>query len=530
MVQDRTVFTDATIIDGTGGPRVHGDVWVEGPYISDVTAVQETHAPGWTVVPVPDWVIAPGFIDVHSHADNAAFLQQPDCSKILQGVTTEVTGNCGDSLAPRSSAFRADLTHYLERLFPPTPWSGESFAEYWSQAEASGLVTNVAPLVGHGTLRILAMGLADRTPTTQERRLMRDALRRALDEGAFGLSTGLIYPPGLFSTTEEIVELAQCLNGRLYATHLRNESDELQESVHEALDIGRIAHCPVQISHHKACGPQNWGKTAATLEAVRQARQAGVNVRLDVYPYTAASTILSSCLPPWVEAGGQADVLRRLQDSASRQRIARDIEMGLPGWENELGSVGSDAILISATQDGRYEGETLTAIAQAMGLDPVRAMLQLLVNNDLRVSMIVFSMAEEDLQRVLSFPWTMIGSDGLPPGRGGKPHPRLFGTFPKVLGHYVREQALLDLETAIHKMTGLPAQTFGLKQRGVIRPGAIADLTIFDPQTIADRGTYAQAPVPPVGIEAVYLQGACVVRHGHYWGMRNGQRLQPAPQ
>ncbi|PSR20445.1 MAG: N-acyl-D-amino-acid deacylase [Sulfobacillus acidophilus] len=525
MAELRTILSGATVIDGTGQRRYLGDVWIEGKYIARITDVAESHPPNWTVIPIEGRIVSPGFIDVHSHADNAAFLNEPDCSKIFQGVTTEVTGNCGDSLAPRNAKFAADLRAYAERLFPPTPWHGTTFRDYWAEAQTRGLVTNVAPLVGQGTLRILAMGLDDRPPTRAERHVMVDALRQSLDDGAFGLSTGLIYPPGLFTATEEIVELATCLGNRVYATHMRNEADNLIASVQEALNIGRAAHCPVQISHHKACGRENWGKTATTLSLVQAARQEGQNVRLDVYPYTASSTVLTSCLPPWVEVGGPSDILRRLTDFHEHQRIFEDIQTGLAGWENELGSVGAEGILISATPDHRWEGQNLAEISQAMGLDPVAAMLRILVESNLRVSMIAFSMDEGDLQRVMTFPWTMIGSDGLPPGIGGKPHPRQFGTFPRVLGTYVRERQWMDLETAVYKMTGLAADTFGLGDRGVIREDMVADLVVFDFDVIADRGQYAAEPIPPIGIDAVYLAGQCVVQDGRWQGIKIGQRL-----
>lgn len=520
------ILADAVIVDGTGSGRYRGDLWVEGGRVVRITSVGETHPDAATVISVEGKCVSPGFIDVHSHADNAAFLPDPDTSKILQGVTTEITGNCGETLAPRSAGFTTELTEYVERLFPPTSWTGGSFAEFWDDAARHGLVTNAAPLVGQGTLRILAMGLENRKPSASELGAMKDALNEALDAGAFGLSTGLIYPPGVFTETAEIIELARELRGRRYATHMRNEADLLVDSVKEALTIGRDAGVPVQISHHKAAGPQNWGKTETTLALIDEARQTGQDVRLDVYPYIASSTVLTSCLPPWVEAGGQTRVLARLRDADMRSLIQRDIEHGLPGWENELGSLGPAGILISATTDHTYEGETLADVAMALGVDPVTAMCQLLIQNDLQVSIILFGMDDGDLERVLRFPWTMIGSDGLPEGRGGKPHPRLYGTFPRVLGQYVREKSVLTLETAVYKMTGLPADTFGLTDRGVIREGAIADLVVFAPDTIRDRGQYAAEPVPPSGISRVYQAGECVVEGIKYVGRRQGKRLR----
>ncbi len=527
MTRRPLILTGAVIVDGTGSQRYHGDLWIEDGYVIRITPVATSHPSNATIIPVEGQCVTPGFIDVHSHADNAAFLPTPDLSKILQGVTTEVPGNCGESLAPRSPAFSEVLARYTERLFPPTAWNGTTFAEYWDEVEQRGLVTNVAPLVGQGTLRILAMGMEQRAPTKAERQAMRDALKKALDDGAFGFSTGLIYPPGIFTDTEDIIELAKELRGRLYVTHMRNESDQLEASVLEALAIGQGAGVPVQISHHKAAGRHNWGKTKHTLALIEAARQRGQEVRLDVYPYTASSTMLTACLPPWMEEGDERAVLSRLQDPAIRLRLGKDIDNGLPGWENELGSLGPEGILISTTATHTFEGHTLADVAQTQGIDALSALCQLLLDNSLQVSVVLFSMDEGDLKRVLRFPWTMIGSDGLPPGRGGKPHPRLYGTFPRVLGHYVRETSWLTLETAVYKMTGLPAETFGLRNRGVIREGSIADLVVFSYDTIADRGKYAEEPVSPRGISRVFQSGQCVVNGTTFLGPRGGKRLRP---
>lgn len=520
------ILTNAVIVDGTGCDPYSGEVWVEDGYITRVKASSEMHPQRAKVVDVEGCVLAPGFIDVHSHADNAAFLDHADTSKILQGVTTEVPGNCGMSLAPRSRAFGNDLAAYSGRLFPDTKWTGESFEDFWQRAEARGLPTHVAPLVGQGTLRIMAMGLSDRPPSDRERHLMRDALREALDAGAFGLSTGLIYPPGTFTSTEEIIALCRELEHGLYASHLRGESVLLEASVAEAIAIGKAAGIPVQLSHHKAAGTKNWGKTVNTLAQVDQARAEGQEVRLDVYPYTASSTMLTACLPPWTEEGGHLATLQRLKDPASQGQMRRDIEEGLPGWENHLESVGVDGILISTTADHAYEGQTLSQAAKSLGVDPISALFHILLQEALRVSMIVFSMDDRDLERVLRYPWTMIGSDGLPPGSGGRPHPRLFGTFPRVLGRYVREMPILDLSNAIHKMTGLPAETFGIVKRGLVKEGYWADLVTFSPDTIADTGTYGGLPSAPCGISQVYQEGQLVVDHGRYLGKPLGKWLK----
>lgn len=526
MTPSVVVLTNALIVDGTGSAAFLGEVWVSGGFISRITMERETHPPQAVVLDMGGRVVAPGFIDVHSHADNAAFLDQFDTSKILQGVTTEVTGNCGMTLAPRSNAYRDELTAYAGRLFPDTVWDGETFHDFWQSAETKGLVTHVAPLVGQGTLRILAMGLENRQPTARERQDMHQALRGAMDAGAFGLSTGLIYPPGSFTPTEEIIDLCRQLEHGLYASHLRGESLLLEESVAEAIEIGREAGVAVQLSHHKAAGPENWGKTVKTLATVDHARATGQEVRLDVYPYTASSTMLTACLPTWAEVGGHHATMQRLIDPAMQRQIRRDIEGGLPGWENHLESAGVEGILICTTADHAYEGQTLAEAAKGLSLEPIAALFHILVQEELRASMIVFSMADADLERVLLYPWTMIGSDGLPPGSGGRPHPRLFGTFPRVLGRYVRDIPILGLEQAVYKMTGLPADTFGIAKRGLIREGYRADLVVFSADTIADTGSYGGLPSAPSGIFQVYQDGQLVVDDGRYLGIPRGHWLK----
>ncbi len=519
------ILSGGLIVDGSGRTPYIGDLWIEDGYISQIVPSTDQHPAHADIIDVEGNCIAPGFIDVHSHADNAGFLDEDDLSKILQGVTTEVTGNCGITLTPRSPEYTEILKAYAERLFPTTVWDGLSFGEFWDQAGHRGLVTNVVPLVGQGTLRIMAMGLDDRNPTDREMIIMKDALQKSLEAGAFGLSTGLIYPPGQFTSTDEIIELASVLGQNIYTTHMRGEAQELEKSVDEAIAIGREAHVQVQISHHKAAGKSNWGKTEKTLKAIDLARSQGQNVRLDVYPYTASSTMLTACLPPWTQIGGDMATLSHLQDPEMKKRIHYDIEHGLPGWENHIDSAGVKGILIGTTPDHQYEGQTLEEIARTLQLDPISALIHVLLHERLRVSMLVFSMHEDDLQRVMRYPWTMIGSDGLPPGQGGRPHPRLFGTFPHVLGKYVRDLHVLSLEEAIRKMTALPAETFGLWQRGRLEEGYIADIVAFNASSVRDAGHYGAPPTSPEGISFVFQRGILVVNKGRYCGNRQGVRL-----
>jgi N-acyl-D-amino-acid deacylase len=351
----------------------------------------------------------------------------------------------------------------------------------------------------------------------------------AVEAGAFGMSTGLIYPPGLFSDTDEIVEVMQGLpEGAIYATHMRGEGAHLRRSIAEALEVGRRSGAPVQISHLKSAGRQNWGGVAGALELIEDARADGVRVTQDVYPYTASSTMLTACLPPWCQEGGNPAVLERLADTEQLRRLRDEIEGGpSEEWENHVAGAGWDGILVSSTGSHSYEGQTLAELAEELGGSPFEALVTVLTQEQLRASMVVFSMCEDDLELALRDPFTMIGSDGLPPGVGGKPHPRLFGTFPRVLARYVRERATLDLATAVQKMTGLPADTFGLHDRGYVAPGRVADLVAFTGATVADHGDYRDPVHPPTGLAWVMQAGAVVVDNGRWLGLRRGRRLTP---
>jgi N-acyl-D-aspartate/D-glutamate deacylase len=474
-----------------------------------------------SVVDADGLIVAPGFIDVHSHADNAPLLATGDTSKILQGVTTEVVGNCGFSLAPVSEL----LTSSSQRLFPPLDWRWHSFAEFLATTDAAGYVTNYAPLVGHGALRLAVLGMADSSPDADSLAAMGRLLDESMDAGAFGMSTGLIYPPGVFSDTDELAALAGRMPaGRVYATHMRDEGGGLLTSVDEAVSIGRRSGRHVQVSHLKASGRPNWGGVEAALSRLDDARGDGVPVTQDVYPYDRSSTMLAVCLPSWFAEGGDAAMLERLSDPAALARARASIEND----DGHVNGAGYDGILVSSTASHAYEGQTLTEIASSLGMSPFDALVHVLRTERLRVSMVLASMSETDVRTVLAHPSTMVGSDGLPPGVGGRPHPRLFGTFPRVLGRYVRDQRSLALPDAVAKMTALPAQVFGLPDRGRIAPGAVADLVAFDPRRIADVGDYRDPVHPPAGIAWVMQAGQFAVRDGQWLGRRLGQRLTPA--
>ncbi len=522
------VIAGGDVVDGAGTAGQKCDVFVSGGVIAEVRPASDNHV-GWDVVDASGLTVAPGFIDVHSHADNAPFLEDDDTTKILQGVTTEVVGNCGISPAPVNPSRRDQLKRILDRLMPNASFSGSTFSEFLAAADARGYITNYAPLVGHTTLRVAAMGAENREPNANELEMMQSLLEESLDAGAFGLSSGLIYAPGAYAGTDEIASLATCLRpNTLYTTHMRSEGASLLEAVDEALEIGRRGGVRVQISHHKAAGKENWGKTADSLRAIAAARANGQEIYQDVYPYTAGSTMLVALLPPEAHEGGDAAILRRLEDPLALARFKAKIENDRSSFENLVHMAGYENILISGTASGAFEGQTLREAARHLGVSEFEALVHILRTEQLRAAMVVFMMDEGDVERVLSDRYTVVGTDGLPPGFGGKPHPRTFGTFPRIIAEYVRKRRLLSMEKAIEKMTSLSAQIFRIPDRGRIASGCIADLVAFEADRISDDLDYRDPVRHPVGIHWVMQQGEMVVKDGTYLGKRRGKRLRPA--
>jgi N-acyl-D-amino-acid deacylase len=487
------VVRGGTVYDGSGAPGARADVGVRGDRITAVGAIVER---GGSEVDATGLAVTPGFIDVHSHDDFAVLLNPAMDFKVLQGVTSDVVGNCGSGVVPFDAALRR-----FGRFHPgasPPEWDG--FGGYLDRVSEAGPACNVAVLIGHGSLRAGAMGGAQRPPSGDEMRRMRGWVEEGMAAGAVGLSTGLIYEPGRYAHTEEVIDLVRAQQGRgLYATHMRNEADALLESVREAMRIGEEGGVPVQISHHKASGRDNWGRVADSLALIEAARARGLDVTADQYPYTAGSTSLAAVV----------------QNGAFR----RDSPGG-------IGRLAADGVLIaSAPGHPAYEGQTLAALGARWGTDVEATAARVIAEEGEACFVVVFSMDEADVRRVLVHPTTMIGSDGVP-AAGSRPHPRLYGCFPRILGHYARDLGLLDLPTAIHKMTGMPAAKFGLADRGLVRPGAFADLVVFDPARIRDVATYDDPCRPPEGIRGVFVNGVAVARDGALTGSRGGRALR----
>jgi N-acyl-D-amino-acid deacylase len=522
----------ATVVDGTGAAGSRTDVGIRDETIVAIGDLNREHA--GSTLNASGKMLAPGFIDMHSHSDWRLWANRRAESKIRQGVTTEVVGNCGFSPAPVTAQYRDDLRGFALYVPPGMDFAWPTFADYLHAFDTGGTALNVVHLVGHGTLRIAAMGFARRAPSAAEMTTMQRLMSDAVHAGAWGVSTGLIYAPGSYAATEEIVEVARVAGsqGGFYASHIRGEGATLLDAVTEAIRVGREARVPVQVSHVKAAGRPNWGKVERALALIDAARAEGLDVMADVYPYTASSTTVRTLLPDWALEGGVNAMITRLADADVRARLRKEIEAPVTG-QSLLDRIGWDNVMISyCARRKDAEGKRLSEIGAARGMDPLDAALELIADEAGKAYMILFQLDEADLRRALVHPHVMIGSDGsalAPYGAlgEGKPHPRSYGTFPRVLGEYTREQRVLSVPQAIHKMTGLPARRLNLKDRGVIRVGAKADLVVFDGRRIADTATYQDPHRYPGGIDQVIVNGRFVIKDGQHTGSLPGRVLTP---
>ncbi len=527
------VIENGLVVDGTGVPGHRADVGIIGKRIAaigDLNAAQAARRLDATGL-----VVAPGFIDIHNHSDLALLADGRAESMIRQGVTTQVTGNCGLTPAPVHDAIRQDLQKTMVGPEYGRPWTWNTFGQFLDALRAVPVATHVAPLVGHGAIRAAAMGFADRKPTADELESMKRLAAEAMEAGAFGMSTGLVYPPGLYCDTEELIELSRVVARYrgLYASHMRGEANPVVESVKEVLRIAREAEIPAQISHHKAAGRENWGKVRITYGLIEEASRIH-DVTFDIYPYTAGSANLSQLVPPWAHAGGPEAMLMRLRDQGQRARILRDIVQGTPDWPNFFRVDWRDIRLayIHSPRNRWMQGLSILEAAQRLGRDPVELAADLILEDDNRTTMVNFVMAEADVDFLLPKPESMIGSDGRSfspggPAGGGHPHPRSYGAFPRVLARYVREKRLLTLEEAIHKMTGKPARKLHLDRRGELREGHFADVVVFDAARIQDRATFEQPHQFADGIHWVMVDGHLTLDRGRLSNDLAGRVLAP---
>jgi len=516
----------ATIVDGTGAKAWVGDAAIAGGRF----VALDRRIPGEArrVIAADGYMLTPGFIDIHCHSDFSLFDHPEADIKLRQGVTLEVLGNCGTSLAPLEEISRtlipAESDSDIQSWEHPLDWT--SYGQYARTLGSSGLSINVTGLVGHGTLRLTAMGPSDKTPTPDQMARMESLLSQSMDEGAAGLSTGLIYAPGCFADTRELVALAGVAGrkGGYYAAHIRNEADRIITALEEVIRIGREAQIPVHVSHLKIAGKKNWALWEPVVEKLASARSQGIDITCDVYPYFHSSTTILALLPPWCLEGGMTSLMPRLKDPRQRERIIGGIKDGIAGWENMVLHTGLDKIVISSVRNEQHkslQGKSIAQIATEAQQDPFEILLDLVASENGAVSIITESMTEENMIRFLSLPFAMVGSDGSP--NQGRPHPRLYGTFPRVIRRVVRELGALSMEAAVHKMSGLTARRLGLKDTGILRKGFKADAVLFDPLTFGDTATYDHPRSFPLGLLATMVNGEVVIDGETHTGAKTGR-------
>ncbi len=537
------VIRRGLIVDGTGNPGFIADLAVKKGRIAKIGLIEGESK---RTIDTEGLVVCPGFIDIHSHSDFVLLVNPRAESKVRQGVTTEVIGNCGASAAPAKGA-ALERAHRIMSKYGIDEVVWRTFSDYLNLLESNKVAINVVALVGHGTLRQCVLGMEDRAPTENELREMKALVAEAMEAGAFGMSSGLVYPPGRYASTEELIELCKvvALYRGIYASHIRGERETIIEAVKEAIEIGKRSGVSVQISHHPA-KIGGWGKSRETLRLIEEARKEGIDVTCDMHPYIAGSTGLSALLPPWAQEGGPKMIVERLKDEGLRKKIKQDmIEERVPG-PGPCGLVKRgmwDKLLLADCEKNKdLIGLNFEEIARRKGKDPFEAYFDLLVEEEAKGMVVGFYYNEDDIRRVLLHPTSMIGSDGYalapygPLGRG-KMHPRSYGTFPMIFRKYVRGESrselqydegskLLRIEEAVKKMTSLPAKKLGLKDRGLLKEGMWADIVILDPARVADKATYLDPYQYPEGIEYVLVNGIFVVEEGDHTGELPGMVLR----
>ncbi len=526
----RILIRGGTIVDGTGAPRYCADVLVEDDRISKIgeIAVQ----PDMQCIDAAGLCVAPGFIDTHSHSDLDVLLRPAVLPKIMQGITTELLGQDGVSMAPLPKQYISSWRKNLAGLDGDTDdidWGFETTENYLNMLENAHPGLNEAYLVPHGNIRMEAMGLDNRLPTDDEIDSMCRITRREMQAGAMGLSTGLIYIPCAYSESKEIIAMCKVVAefDGVFVIHQRSEADTILDSMREVIEIGRKSGVKVHWSHFKVAGRKNWDKIDAVLELLETAKKEGITVSFDQYPYVAGSTMMGAILPPWVHDGGTDNVISRLKDPKLREKMRYDMENGLHGWDNFIDFAGFDNIYTTSVKTEKNAdavGLSLTEFAKKRGKDVYNSTFDLLMEEENAVGMVDFYGTEEHVKLFMQREEMNVCTDGLlcP----GKPHPRLYGSFPRVLGKYARDEQVFSLETAVAKMTSKAASVLSLAQRGQIKEGFFADITSFDFNTILDKGTFTEPVQYPQGIHHVLVNGKIAVQNGKHTGTLNGKVIK----
>ena len=527
------LIRNGRVVDGSGNPWTYADVGIIGDRVAFVG-----HAgPGVTAkrtIDATGLIVAPGFIDMLGQSEFNLLVDKQAVSKLTQGVTTEITGE-GESIAPTNDALNAEHADVLQHYHVTADW--RSLEEYFQRLTKQGSGINLGTYVGAAQIRRLVIGASDRAPTPEELKDMEIAVDDAMSDGAMGVSSALIYAPGSYAKTEELIALAKvaAAKGGVYASHIRNEGDSETEALNEAFRIGREANIPVQIFHLKVSGKQNWGKMPQVIDAIEQARASGIDVTANQYPYIASATSLGAIIPPKYHDGGTDAFVARLKDPATRAQIRQELEGASGSFENMWrGTGGPSGVMVVSVLNPefrKFEGKTVAQIGQMENKDPLDAAIDLVVADRDNVGAVYFSMSEDDVKLAMRQPWVSVGTDYgevSPTGPLGesKSHPRAYGSFARILGKYVREEHDLRLEDAIRKFTSLPAQQVKLENRGLLRPGYFADITIFNPETVKDVATFEDPNRTSVGFEYVFVNGVLALEHDKVTGQMGGRPLR----
>ena len=526
------LIRNGKILDGTGNPWYHGDLGIRGDRI--VAIGKLSGATAKKTIDAAGKIVAPGFIDTLGQSELALLIDNRALSKLSQGITTEITGE-GGSIAPQNEKTIAPMKPMLEHYKLKVDW--RTLDEYFQRLERLGTPLNIGTYVGAAQVRQAVIGDDDRAPTPSELDQMKGLVEQAMKDGAFGISTALIYPPGHYAKTEELIELAKVAAraGGLYATHMRSEGASELAAVDEAIRIGREAGLPVEIFHLKVSGKPRWGSMVKIVEKIQAARDSGLDIRANQYPYVAGGTALASSLPPWVADGGVPKLLERLRDPNVRSRIKTEMATDHSDWENLYFDCGGGAgVLLAGVENPqlkKYNGKTVAEMAKAENKEELDALFDFVLKDNAQTGALYFMASEDDLVYGLKQPWTSIGLDASESPLDGllfepQGHPRAFGSMPRFLGRYVRDQKLIPLTEAIRKITSMPAQRQHLTGRGQVQVGYFADITIFDPSTIIDRATYTESTKLSEGIDTVLVNGQVEFEHGRLTGVNSGKALR----
>lgn len=538
------LIKNGLIIDGTGRERYASDVAVQDGIIIDID--QNIKADVKQVLDVEGCVVSPGFIDSHGHSDFTLFINHRGESKIRQGITTEVTGNCGFTSGPITNEHYDDQVYYLANTivldeYHKRCWHWNNQDEFLEFSARKGLSFNVAPLIGQGMIHVGVMGFEDRIPLNEELNRMVNMLKTDLDRGFFGMSMAFEYEPGNYIKDEEVLRLCKVIKEYdcIYAIHMRNEGKDLITCVKHAVEICRRTGARVEISHLKARYNRNWGKAVEALKIIDAAREEGLDIAFDVYPYVAYGSGLIDLIPPWVKKDGPRIMCERLRDPELRRKAIYDMKHGIEGWESIMQSENwGDCVqiaMLKTQMNKKYEGMTISQIAADMECTCYEAVIKLMVDEDASIKCIWFAMNENELIKIMKHPNAIFGTDGRACDTyselsQGAVHPRYYGTYPRIMGHYVRKLGVFSLEEAVMKSTMLPAQRFGIKKRGILRKGFFADLVVFRPDIIAEKGTFTKPHQYPVGIEYVIVNGQIVIDHDKHTGNLPGLILRKMQQ